>query len=128
MNGILTAFNNHFGEFIEDIQTTFPENLDIATAKKSIELLRKANPKILIKMWSLHVADPYKTQIEAGNISFFLEKDYAEDVSDTDNSVKIMESIDRLRNPIKEMGHDNQQKSMKYIQNLSKLAAVYNGS
>ena len=36
-----------------------------------------------------------------------------------------MESIDRLRTPIKNMNKENQDKTMKYIQNLTKLAAIY---
>jgi hypothetical protein len=33
-----------------------------------------------------------------------------------------MESIDRLREPVRNMSQDNQAKVMKYIQNLTKLA------
>jgi hypothetical protein len=35
-----------------------------------------------------------------------------------------MESIDRLREPIKNMSVENQAKVMKYIQNLTKLAQL----
>ena len=54
-----------------------------------------------------------------------MNKDYSNDVSNTGDPTKITESIDRLRAPIKLMGKDNQEKTMKYIQNLTKLAAIY---
>ena len=66
----------------------------------------------------------YKSEIEAGNIDFFINKDYSQDVSNAANSDKIMESIDRLRAPVKNMGPENQAKVMKYIQNLTKLAQM----
>jgi hypothetical protein len=33
--------------------------------------------------------------------------------------------VDTLRGPIRDMGVDNQAKSMKYIQNLTKLAKLH---
>jgi hypothetical protein len=122
MSNILTAFNEHFLEFLNDVQRVFPEDTDILTAKNALTAIRKANPKMIVKIWKTFIADKYRTQIEAGNISFFIDKDYASDVSNSQNSDKIMDSINRLREPIRNMTPDNQIKVMKYIQNLTKLS------
>jgi len=121
---LVTVFNDHFAEFVGDIQSVFPEDLDILTAKNSLLAIRKANPKLLVKIWIKYVYTPYKEQIEAGNITFFITKDYSTDLVKNDNADKIMDSINRLRNPIKEMSSESQTKSMKYIQNLSKLSLL----
>jgi len=123
-NNILTAFNDHFLEFINDVQAVFPDDPDILSAKNALTMIRKANPKMIVKIWKTFIADKYKSQIASNDISFFLEKDYSSDVSKSNNSDKIMESIDRLREPIRNMGPDNQSKVMKYIQNLTKLSEL----
>ena len=122
MSNILTAFNDHFSEFLNDIQSVFPNDPDILSAKNALTMIRKANPKMIVKIWKSFIADKYRTQIELNDISFFIDKDYSSDVSTTSGSDKIMESIDRLREPIRNMAPDNQAKVMKYIQNLTKLA------
>ena len=121
---LLTVFNDHFSEFVNDIQSVFPDDADILTAKNALIAIRKANPKLLVKIWVKYVSLPYKEQIESGNIDFFINKDYSNDLVKSDNADKIMESIDRLREPIKNMRPDNQSKVMKYIQNLTKLAEL----
>jgi len=122
---ILTAFNDHFTEFVNDIHSVFPDDNDILFAKNAFATIRKANPKMIIKIWNSYIASKYRQQIQDGNIDFFIHKDYAQDLANADNSNKIMESIDRLRNPIKAMNPEDQAKTMKYIQNLSKLAELY---
>lgn len=122
---MLQIFNDHFFEFVNDIHNVFPNNQDIVMAKNSFSLIRRANPKMIIKVWNTYIVSKYKDQIEAGNMDFFINKDYSQDIQNTDNSAKITEAIDRLRNPIKSMGEEDQQKTMKYIQNLTKLAVMY---
>ena len=124
MSNLLTAFNDHFMEFLNDIQSVFPEDPDILTAKNALTTIRKANPKMIVKIWNAFIVSKYKAEIEAGNIDFFINKDYSQDISTASNSDKIMESIDRLRTPVKNMGPENQAKVMKYIQNLTKLAQM----
>jgi len=125
-SNILTAFNNHFIEFMDDIIRVFPENADILTTKNYMLMIRKANPKLIIQIWESYVVGKYKNMIDEGNIDFFINKDYSNDLAYADNSAKIVEGIDRLRNPVKLMTDEDRAKTMKYIQNLTKLASLYN--
>ena len=124
MSNILVAFNDHFIDFLNDVQSVFPEDPDILSAKNALILIRKANPKMIVKIWKTFIADKYRHQIVAGDIGFFISKDYSSDVATATGSDKIMESIDRLREPVRNMGPDNQAKVMKYIQNLTKLSEL----
>jgi len=120
---VMKAFLNQFTEFVEDIQSVFPDNADIDSAKTSLFLVKKLNPRILMNAWTTYIVEPYNDQIEKGDIGFFLEKDYTHDLEYMGNSV--MQKVDTLRGPVRDMGADNQAKSMKYIQNLTKLAKLH---
>jgi hypothetical protein len=122
---ILSAFNNQFKEFMDDILRIFPNDKDLMTTKNMMSTLQKGNPRLLIQIWKNFIADPYVSEIEAGDIDFFINKDYKSDVSQLGDSEKIVKAIDRLREPIKNMDNENQQACMKYIQNLSKLSGMY---
>lgn len=123
-NNILTAFNDHFIEFVNDVHCVFPDDADILATKNALTTIRKLNPRMIVKIWNSFIVSKYNSEIEAGNIEFFVNKDYSQDLSVSNNSDKIMESIDRLREPIKNMSVENQAKVMKYIQNLSKLSQL----
>jgi hypothetical protein len=126
---LLTAFNDHFMEFVNDIHEVFPDDVDILSAKNSFSMVRKMNPKLLIKSWDSLVVGKYQSAIEAGDLSFFMNKDYTNDLQDVPNNPnaeRIVSAIDRLRTPIKSMSADNQAKIMKYIQNLTKISNLYN--
>jgi hypothetical protein len=121
-SNILTAFNDHFVEFISDIQLVFPDDVDLLTAKNSLIMIRKVNPKMIIKIWKTHIVDKYSKQIEDGDLTFFMDKDYSHDISGNE---KIMDGINRMREPVKNMSKENQDKTLKYIQNLTKLCNIY---
>jgi hypothetical protein len=125
-SSLLRAFNTHFFDFIEDLLGIFPNNNDLVLAKSSFDTIKKANPTAIIKSWIKFVYLPYKEVIDNGDISFFFDKDYSEDLSAVSNANKILNIIDTLRAPIKEMGDTNKEHTIKYIQNLSKLSMMYN--
>ena len=126
---LLKAFNKHLFEFIDDIITIFPEKKEISTSKDYLETLKTANPTILIKIWFTYIYEPYQTEIGVGNINFFLEKDYSQDISKVPNSEKILEVIDTsLREPLTQMDDENKTKCIKYVQLLSTISDKYKQS
>ena len=123
---ILKGFNDHFVEFVEDVERVFPDNNDISTVKESFIQMRKANPRLVIKAFNEYFLNKYRSEIESGNIDFFIKKDYNTDLSVVGDSDYILKKIDVLRNPVKNMKEEDQYKVIKYIQNLSKLCDIYN--
>lgn len=122
---IMRIFNNHFFEMFDDILTIFPNSNEILFAKTSFENLKKINPTIIIKFWGTNIYLLYKKQIDEGNIAFFVEKDYSNDLEVVPNSNEIIRMIDNVRHPVSTMSVENQQHTMKYIQNLSRLSTLY---
>lgn len=125
-SSILRAFNAHFFDFIDDLISIFPNNSDLSLAKTTFDTIKKANPSTIVKAWLKFVYLPYENVINAGDISFFFDKDYSDDLTNVSNSNKILNMIDTFRTPIKEMGDVNKEHTTKYIQNLSKLSMMYN--
>ena len=128
MSSILKAFNTHLIEFISDIITIFPERKSLRITRTALETWKRVNPRSIIKIWKESVTDRYKEQIANGEPVFFLEKDYVEDISGCENATYILAAIEKLREPIRQMGEENQKKAIKYIQNLTKLSELYYSS
>jgi hypothetical protein len=122
---LLKVFNDHFIEFIEDIIRVFPTDVDLNTVKNYFLLIRKSNPKLIIMGFHEYVYLKYNDQIQNNNIQFFIDKDYKDDLTENKHSDKIIESINRLRNPIRLMEEEDKMKTVKYLQNLCKLSNSY---
>lgn len=122
---ILKGFNDHFMELVLDIERVFPNDNDISTVKNSFVELRKANPKLVIKVFKEQIYDIYNNQIEEGNIDFFINKNYQKDIGNIPESEYILNKINILRNPVRNMDKHDQDKVIKYMQNLSKLCNLY---
>ena len=130
-NQLLTAFNEHFLEFVGDIERVFPKNLDIMATKKTLSQAVTFVPKTPLKMFREYFVDLYSAEIDAGNLNFFIDNNYRQDATKTNiaSSVKetnnLLDKIDGLRQPVREMSEENKAKVIKYLQNLKKLSDLY---
>ena len=122
---ILKAFNTLLFEFFDDIIRIFPEKTEIPDAKQALLLLKQANPVLIIRCWNKYITVKYSDVITNGNIDFFFNKDYKDDVKNLVNSDKVIAVIDTLREPVSQLSDNSKDMAMKYIQNLSKLTTLY---
>jgi hypothetical protein len=124
---ILKAFNNQFEEFLEDVEVLFPDNTDIKTSKTGLLMLRKANPKKIVSVWYRYICLKYEDEIENENLDYFLTKDYSSDLKmDEGASNKVMEGIDKIREPLRQLDQDNRKKTLQYLKNMNQLSKMYN--
>lgn len=125
---LLKTFNTQFFSFLDDIKTIYPENKEIAKGKKSFEMIKMASPSIIIKIWYSHVYQHYKEEINSGNVDFFIDKDYADDLSEIANAHEVIRIIEMIKGPIRNMDDKNKEHTSKYLQVLSKLSELYNSA
>ena len=120
---VLKAFNNHLMEFIDDLISVFPDNLDIKTGKTFVNGLIKINPRKLPTIWKDCVVESFKDKILEGDYEFFInKKDYDLGSCDNERGRKILNDLRAL---VIVSTEENKKKSMKYIQNLTKLCILY---
>ena len=122
---IMKTFNTHFFEFLDDVITILPDNEEIKSARTSFETIKRANPTILIKVWHSHVYLAYKETLDKGDISYFINKDYDDDLKGLHKHESVLTMINNVREPLRNMSELNKEHSTKYIQNLCKLSTLY---
>lgn len=81
MSNVPSVFNAQLLLLLGEIQRALPDNAHITMAITEIGKAKKINPMIPIRMWKNMVAVPYGDRIKAGDLDFFLEKDYSSDLA-----------------------------------------------
>tara|TARA_Y100000816_G_scaffold78512_1_gene53403 strand:+ start:153 stop:560 length:408 start_codon:yes stop_codon:yes gene_type:complete len=124
---ILKAFNNHFFEFFDDLINIVEDNTDIKSSKKFLSLTKMANASLIIKIWYQFISTPYKSYFESGDLDYFANKDYSEDLSQLANAKDTLKALDKFRVPLKSLDQSNKEKCLEYLKNLCKLSDLYDG-
>ena len=123
---VIEAFNAHFMEFVKDIEVVVPNDNDIISSRKTLNKTLILMPKMLIRMFQESFVRFYRTQIESGDLAFFIDNDYKKThvYKDSDDPW-ILEKIDCLRGPVRNMSDNDKENVIKYLQNLTKLSDLY---
>ena len=122
---VLKTFNIQFFSFIDDVIKVFPDRDELIVGKRSFETIKRANPTIIIKIWFSHVYNNYRESIDNGDVEYFIQKDYQQDLKTLANNGEVLKIINTLRQPISEMDEVNKKHTVKYLQVLSKLSEMY---
>ena len=103
-------FCNQLLEFIDDVLTIFPNNLDLKTGKTFIVGLTKVSKRKLIGIWKTSVVDVYEDAILKGDVEYFINKDYSEDLGEGGTD-KMMSVIEDVRGLIRNTSKENKEKA-----------------
>jgi hypothetical protein len=124
---ILKTFNKQFSEFIEDISNLFPGEKDIIVVGTFMKTIMFGKARAIIDVWYKFITVKYNNEIENGEIEYFLNKDYSEDLEAAPGSTDVLDGINKLRSTIKKAfdQESNKEKTIKYMQNLTKLSNLY---
>ena len=126
---ILDTFNTYFREFVNDVYRIFPNDTTISMISKSLSILMMMTKKQVIQVFKTNIVDLYLKEIENGDLSFFMDKNYKDDLNKAGaagNSPDfILNKIEYIKGLVKEMTNEEQQNVMKYFQNLTILCNLY---
>jgi hypothetical protein len=124
---IIQAFNNTFGEYLNEVVKLFPEYTYLKKSKNNFKIINTMAPKAIIDVWYRYINIQYNDEILRGEIDYFLNKDYSEDLLNLGNDKReVLEFINNIREPLKNLDDKNKEISVNYLQNLCKLAEAYN--
>jgi hypothetical protein len=102
-------FNKEYFEFLNFIKGHI-DDTSFKTFYRKNQIMKETNPKFFIRTWYDRIGNKYHTQVMQRDISFFLNKDYDDDIkyagSDSNMLLKYInkfkESYDSLDEMVKE--------------------------
>ena len=114
----LNAFNSLLTQFLDELLTLFPKNVDLLAAKAQIDLLKHVNPSSIIEFW-FQFCKPHEEKIMTGELLELLS------VANLENTDFVWQFFQNMKGPILEMKPQNQKIAVEYIQKLLKLSQLY---
>ena len=121
---VLSTFIKQIDEYLDDIAKSYSVDSRFTRARVYLEGVKKSNPRLIITTWKTMVTDKYSAEIESGDIEYFLNKDFTEEVPGS-YTPTIDSVIQELRSTVRRMSDENKTVSLKYIQNLCRLSNLY---
>lgn len=122
----VSLFNKQFIAFLDDILRVFPEDKDIINLHKLVVSVQKKNVKLASTMWRNCVVKYYKNAIMRGDLNYFIDKKYDDDMVGAgvaSNSMLDLNSIiDRLRGPISMMSASNKHSTIMHMRGLTVIS------
>ena len=122
---IVDDFNSTLSDLISNLADVCPDNI-ISDNRDLIKkmLSRNENKRKAIDVFVAKVLI-YKSEIDNGDESFFLNKSYNNDIGDVDNGSSITNKIFEFKNIWVKLSHENKQFVIQYMQLLCLLAQNY---
>ena len=110
----LRAFVDVVSRFNDELIDLYPNEIEFKTGRSAIILIKKTNPRMLFHIFKGYI-DPWREHIQNRDESFFIHKDFQEEVVNNQN---ILMLIERLKKNWNTIGEKNQATTWKYLDTL----------
>lgn len=120
----VSEFNKEYFEFLKFIKEHV-EDSNFKTFYRKNQIVRETNPKMFIRTWYDCIGSKYHAQVMKSDISFFLNKNYEEDVSTSNESKKLLEYINKFKETYETLDEIVKSKFLYFIITLTDKSFVY---
>ena len=117
-------FNKEYFEFLNFIKD-YINDPKFKTFYRKNQIIKETNPKMFIRTWYNRIGSKYHEQVMKSDISFFLNKNYEDDVSDSGESNTLLKYINTFKESYDTLDEIIKSKFLYYIITLTDKSFVY---
>jgi hypothetical protein len=118
----LTKFNQTFNEFIDDIISLYPNDVDLRVYQKLLTAALSYNSQLIINTFKESVVTEFGDQLLNRDETFFLNKDYSDLINKNENNVEYNAIIKKIKDYWSTMSDNNKDTIWKYFRVLILLS------
>lgn len=126
---ILKTFKTQFTDYFKFIKKNFTfEKSEIRYMENIINLFVKYNSTKLIQIWFTYFSVPYGNCILEGNLNYFINKDYNNDIKlfeQEENLNYLITVIEKTKKELMALDDTLKKECVHNLQNLTKLSIMY---
>lgn len=112
---LIDTLFTQFSDFIKQLENMYPDDTDFPIFLTTLQLLKSANPMLVVNFVKTDIIDPYGQKIISKDESFFLNNDY------TKHGEVDLNIVEKLKTYIQNMSPNSKDIVWKYIEILMKL-------
>jgi hypothetical protein len=117
-------FNKEYFEFLNFIKGHI-EDTSFKTFYRKNQIMKETNPKMFIRTWFNRIGSKYHEQVMQQYISFFLNKNYEDDVLDSGESNMLLKYINKFKESYETLDDSVKETFLKHIISLTDQSFVY---
>ena len=120
-------FNKEYFEFLNFIKAHIDET-SFKTFYRKNQLMKETNPKMFIRTWYNRIGSKYHSQVMQRDISFFLNKDYNDDVANSGagaDSGMLLKYINKFKESYETLDENVKETFLTFIIGLTDKSFVY---
>ena len=120
----ISEFNKDYFDFLQFIKLHV-EDKNFTSFYRKNKIMRETNPKFFIRTWFDRIGQKYHHEVMNRDISFFLNKNYEDDVSDTGESNTLLIYINKFKESYDRLNENVKETFLNYIIALTDKSFVY---